>query len=77
MPCCKDCGRDCGKFLRCFLCNAKHKNIEIKNLCLDCNTNSNAYRRCFDCNSVYKQEQKVREMIDTRVSIDGFSDYGK
>ena len=28
MPCCKDCGRDCGKFLRCFLCNAKHKNIE-------------------------------------------------
>ena len=76
MPCCKDCGRDCGKFLRCFLCNSKHKNIEIKNLCLDCNSDCKTFKRCFDCNSVYKQEQKVKEIVDTRVNIDGFSAYG-
>ena len=76
MPCCKDCNRECGKFLRCFLCNAKHKNIEIKNLCLDCNSDCKTFKRCYECNDTYKQEQKVKEIIGTRVNINGFSAYG-
>ena len=76
MPCCKDFKRECGKFLRCFLCNAKHKNIEIKNSCLDCNSDCKTFKRCYECNDTYKQEQKVKEIIDTRVNINGFSAYG-